>query len=96
MGGTSTVMLKPFARAASASVATVLAAAFEGDSARTSALSVRGTAPTTAFFTSSSGRAGKLEEIWLARFSNLMSSTTSVLPYLSHISGMWIVHEGLK
>jgi hypothetical protein len=38
-----------------------------------------------------------VEEIWFAKFSNLMSSTISVVPYLSQISGIEsLCYEGLK
>ncbi len=61
-GGTSTVTFeKPFAFALSSIALIALAAAFEGESASTSMLSVTGTAPSSAF-TCSSGSACKVEE----------------------------------
>src|SRR5690348_10336723 len=50
-------------------------------------LSVTGT-ESSAALACSSEIIGNVDEIWLDRFSNFMSSTTSVTPYLSHISGI--------
>src|SRR5512146_1590855 len=88
--GTSTVMLfaaKPFALAALKIEAITFAVAFEEASASINILSVTGT-ESSAALACSSEMTGNVDEIWLDKFSNLMSSTTSVMPYLSHISGI--------
>jgi hypothetical protein len=93
LGRTSIVTFtNPLARAISRSIVITLATYFESDKAKISILSFKSTLLSPNLI-SSSVNDGKSEETFLRRFSNLISSTISVLPYLSHISGIAIINN---